>query len=344
MPIDTVGPHLIQFGYWERISDMKYGRRTIVMLAVAPVLVGSVLASCATREVPFAELQAEYGLSSSAYFEPDPGLRVHHTVDGSPSDRTIILVHGFAASVHAWRPWVERLEGEYRLIAIDLPGHGLTEAPKGYRASLEANVALVDELATKVGADRFVLAGNSMGGAVSLSYALQHQERLEGMVLVDSAGWSGGDEPSSEGPPLVFALLNNPVGRFFLKLFDPRTFASGGLEAAYLDESLVTDALVDRYVDLALAPGHRDILLTQDSTPPTPITRATLSTIAVPTLVLAGEQDRIIPVEASNEIAAAIPGSVLITYPDGGHLPMEQLPDESADDVRDFLRSLPPRS
>ena len=105
--------------------------------------------------------------------------------------RTLILVHGFAASVHAWRPWVERLSNDYRLIAIDLPGHGLTETPDGYRASLEGNAELVDKLATHLGVDHFVLAGNSMGGAVSIAYAMKHAQRLDGLVLIDAAGWPG---------------------------------------------------------------------------------------------------------------------------------------------------------
>jgi hypothetical protein len=74
------------------------------------------LAGCATREIPYPELAARYGLPSSHTFEPEPGLRVHYTDDGNPDGRTLILVHGFAASVHAWRPWVQRLASEYRTL------------------------------------------------------------------------------------------------------------------------------------------------------------------------------------------------------------------------------------
>ncbi len=320
---------------------MKVSARTFAAFAIAPVLVGVLLASCATREIPYEELEVSYGLPTSAYFEPEAGLRVHYSVEGPDGARDIILVHGFAASVHAWLPWAERLRDDFRLISVDLPGHGLTASPEGYRASLQGNAALIDELATEVGADRFVLVGNSMGGAVALTYALDHPERLDGLVLVNSAGWSGGDDETGEGPPVVFMLLNNPIGRAILKMFDPRMFATGGLEAAYLDEELVTDELIDRYAELALAPGHRDVLLTQNSSPLEPLTANRLSAITVPTLVMAGDQDRIIPVTASQEIAAAIPGAVLVTYPDGGHVPMEQLPDKSAADMRAFLESLP---
>lgn len=317
----------------------RFRAAVIAMAAMAGLMAG-----CASREIPYAQLRSEYGLPSSHTFEPAPGLRVHYTDEGNREGRTLILVHGFAASVHAWRPWIERLALHYRLIAIDLPGHGLTEAPAGYKASLEGNAALVDALANETGVKHFVLAGNSMGGAVSLAYAMAHGERLDGLVLVDAAGWPGKDGEAASGPPWFVGLFNNGFGRWIIKLFDPRLFAGGGLKDAYLDASLVTDAILDRYVDMAMAVGHRDVLLTQDSQPANRWTAASFAKITTPTLVLAGEQDKLIPVEQSREIAAAIPGAKLVTYPDGGHLPMEQLPDATVKDLRAFLATLgPPR-
>lgn len=312
------------------------------MKLVVPSLCGMVgvtlaLASCATQEIPYAELKARYGLQSSRMFEPEPGLIVHYTDEGAREGRTLFLVHGFAASVHAWRPWVERLDEDLRLIAIDLPGHGLTEAPVGYQASMGRNAALVGKLADHAGVGRFVLAGNSMGGGVALAYAMKHPERLEALVLVDAAGWPGVEGEARGGPPGFFGLLNNGVGRFFLKLFDVRMFAVDGLKSAYLDETLVTEEVISRYADLAMAVGHRDILLTQNSRPGEPWTPADFAAIRVPTLVISGEQDNLIPVEDARAIAAEIPGAKLVTYPEGGHLPMEQLPDETVRDLRAFL-------
>ena len=78
--------------------------------------------ACALREIPYPELRADYGLPSSQTFVASPGVNVHYTDDGRSKGRVIILVHGFAASVHAWRPWIDRLKDDYRLVAIDLPG------------------------------------------------------------------------------------------------------------------------------------------------------------------------------------------------------------------------------
>ncbi len=298
------------------------------------------LAGCASREIPYADLKARYGLPASHVFEPVPGLRVHFTDEGNPDGRMLILVHGLAASVHAWRPWAQRLSADYRLLAIDLPGHGLTQAPPGYLATLEGNAALVDALAKEVGAKRFVLAGNSMGGAVSIAYAMAHPDKLDGLVLIDAAGWPGADGRRG-GPPGIASLFNNPVGRWFMKLIDPRLIITGGLKSAYHDETLVTKDVADRYANFAMGVGHRDILLRQQPQPATPWTPADFGKISTPTLVLAGEKDALIPVEDARAIAAAIPGAKLVTYPEGGHLPMEQLPDETVRDLRAFLAALP---
>lgn len=304
------------------------------------MLAALLLAGCAQRDIPYAQLEAKYASPASRYADLPGGVRMHYRDQGDRAKPAVVMVHGFAASLHAWEPWVARLGGDYRTISLDLPGHGLTQAPAGYRASTAGNVALVDELTRRLGAERFVLVGNSMGGGVAWSYALAHPGRLRGLVLVDAAGWPG--PRSGEGPPLIFRLLGNPVGRAILKSFDPRPMAERGLKQAYLDPRLVTPALVDRYAELARAPGHKDILLTMQSRSGAPVTPATFAAIHVPTLVMAGEQDRLIPVAQARAMAAAIPGARLVVYPDGGHVPMEQLPDRSVRDLREFLAVLPP--
>lgn len=316
------------------------GFRSAIFAGLAVIAIGSAAVSCAPREIPYAQLDARYGLAASQHFSPEPGLDIHFTDEGPRDAPTVIMVHGFAASLHAWRPWVERIGARYRSIALDLPGHGLTRAPPGYQSSLDKNAELVGKLADHLGVKTFVLAGNSMGGAVSWTYAMAHPERLRGLVLVDAAGWPGDRPKGGDGPPAVFALMANPVGRGVLKSVDPGMFAKGGLKSAYLDPSLVTDDLVARYRDLALAPGHRDILLTQRQSSRR-ITPADFQAIKIPTLVMSGETDKLIPVAQARAMAAAIPGAKLVTYPNVGHVPMEQIPDASAKDLEAFLVSLP---
>ncbi len=133
------------------------------------------LSACVAADIPYEELEARYGSETSRYMEMPDGVRVHYRDEGNPdAEITLVMVHGFAASLHAWEPWVARLENDYRLVSLDLPGHGLTRAPAGYQASPEGQLAVVDAVAGKLGLDPFVLAGNSMGGGVAWRYGLAH--------------------------------------------------------------------------------------------------------------------------------------------------------------------------
>ena len=319
--------------------------RSIRLMTLA--LAALTLSACVAADIPYEELEARYGSETSRYMEMPDGVRVHYRDEGNPeAEITLVMVHGFAASLHAWEPWVARLENDYRLVSLDLPGHGLTRAPAGYQASPEGQLAVVDAVAGKLGLAPFVLAGNSMGGGVAWRYGLAHPEKVRGLVLVNAAGWPETAEPAdgADSRPLVFKLLENPVGRTVLRNLDPRPLAGRGLRQAYGDDSLVTPELIDRYVALARAPGHRAIL-----TDPrrrggaTPVTPETFQAIKVPTLVMVGALDQVIPAERGAGFAQGIPGARLITYADGGHVPMEQLPDRSAQDLRGFLEGLPPR-
>jgi pimeloyl-ACP methyl ester carboxylesterase len=251
----------------------------------------------------------------------------------------LVLVHGFAANLDTWEPWVQRLGKDYRIVSLDLPGFGLTRAPDGYRLTETAFDDTVEGVANHLKLGRFTLAGNSMGGGVAWQYALKHPDRLEGLVLVDAAGFP---EPSQKGSPIAFKILRNPVGRFLLKDLDTSQVTAQGLRSAFEPQpELATDAMVARYVELARAPGHKDIILGLMGSfdPKDAATKEKLAAIAAPTLVLHGTEDRLIPVSAAGKFGDAIPGAQVIIYDKVGHVPMEQIPDRSAADLAAWLKA-----
>jgi pimeloyl-ACP methyl ester carboxylesterase len=315
--------------------------RAFAALAAAGMLLA--LSACLAGgrpDIPFTVLDSRYSAPASRFLDLGPGLVVHYRDQGNPNGPVIVLVHGYSASLEAWEPWVRRLP-DFRVITFDLPGHGLTRAPQGYRATVDGFADLVDEVAQRLSAGRYVVGGNSLGGAVAWDLALRRPDHLRGLVLVDAAGWPrrGG---TGERPALVALLAGNPVGRAIARDFESRPMVRQGLIAAYNDPNIVTAAVVRRYMDLARGPGHRDILLTIDNRPAHAVDSGTFMAIHLPTLVLHGEADRIVPVADGRQFATGIPGARLITYPGVGHLPMEQIPDQSATDLRQFLQSLAP--
>ncbi len=288
-------------------------------------------------DIPYAKLDARYASPASRWMDLPGGLRVHYRDQGLASGPAVVLVHGFSASLHAWEPWVARLGDRYRIVSLDLPGHGLTRAPDGYAASIDGYADLVDQIARRLRATPYVIAGNSMGGAVAWDDALRHPADVRALVLVDAAGWP---KKRGGGEPLIFQLIRQPWARSFIKDLDMRPLVEQGLDAAYLDRRLVTPALVNRYVELSRAPGHRDILLTIQQRAAAPASAATFATITAPTLVMHGADDKLIPAADGRAFAAAIPRARLIVYPGVGHVPMEQIPDRSAADLAAFLGGL----
>lgn len=294
-------------------------------------------------DIPQADLEARYGVPGARFAELGDGLRVRYLAQGSADAPVLLLVHGYTSSLESWLPWMKALSGQYRVVALDLPGHGLTQAPKGWEASPAAYAALIERFAARQGLTRFVIAGESMGGWVAWEYALAHPERLNGLVLVDSSGWP--DERAATkraDDSFLVRSLHNPVGRFLLQDLDARNNLRNGLLRSFEDDRLVTDAMVDRYWDFNRAPGHRtiitDLFVNWDQWPMA--TQLRLSAIRTPTLIMHGEKDELVPLDHARQFAAAIPGSQLIVYQGVGHIPPEEAPARSAADLKAFLGKL----
>ncbi|MBX3431092.1 MAG: alpha/beta hydrolase [Hyphomonadaceae bacterium] len=304
---------------------------------VAIVAVGAYFA-LKRPDVPYETLAAQYESAASRYEDLPGGVRVHYRDEGQQNGPVLVLIHGFSASVHTWEPWVQRLGDDYRIISLDLPGHGLTRAPAGYRASIEAYRDLVHQFLEELGVSNFSLAGSSMGGNVAWEYALAYPEQVNALILVDASGWEDTRAEATEDP-LIFKLLRNPILAPLLRDLDSTQLTRNGLEAAFFNPALVDDAMVTRYVQLARAPGHRDILLqmTLGFRDRHYATAERLAALHMPVLILTGDTDRLVPPEHAQQFHDAIANSQLVTFADTGHIPQEERPDESATAVSDFL-------
>jgi pimeloyl-ACP methyl ester carboxylesterase len=320
---------------------MRIGR-VLGAIALGVVAVGAVAFAVLQRpDLDWTTLDARYRDADSRMADMGGGVVVRYRDQGRRDAPVLVLVHGFSASAADWDGWVRHLASQYRVITLDLPGHGLTRAPADWPADPDHYADLVDAVVTRLVPGKFVLAGNSMGGAVAWHYALRHGDRLAGLVLVDAAGAEAPADArkAQRGGPIIFRLLANPVGRTVLARIDLTPMIRQGLESAFVDRSLVTPDLVARYADLARAPGHRAIMMHIVSARPMAASDADLAAIKVPTLVMHGTDDRLIPYRDGQRFARTIPGAQLVTYTGVGHVPMEQVPDRSADDLDHWLHA-----
>ena len=314
-----------------------FHRMVAVLLTVVAILAAGWLV-LRRADIPYDTLETMYSVQDTQFLTLNNGLKIHYTDTGPRDGMTMVLVHGFTASLHTWRDWKADLEKDYRVITLDLPGHGLSRASAPEDARIERFVEVVDEVADQLDVSRFSLAGNSMGGNTAWYYALTYPERLDSLILMNASGWPATAE-EQESSPLIFKLLSNSVARAVLKDLDMSRLVKAGLEDSYTDQSFVTEDLINRYSSLSRAPGHREtILAIASSRLDRPIASdELLSQIHVPTLVLWGEDDNLVPVAHAQAFGDAIPGAKVIIYEGVGHLPQEEAVTDSLSDVRAFM-------
>ena len=261
------------------------------------------------------------------------GQLVHYRDQGPSSDPLpLVLIHGTSASLHTWEGWVAGLSATRRVISFDLPGFGLT-GPNADGDYTDARyVAFVRSLLVRLGVERAIVAGNSLGGEIAWQLALADPARVAGLVLVDAAGHKF--EP--ESLPLGFRIARIPVLREPMRWVLPRRAIEDSVRDVYGDPARVTAALVDRYYELALREGNRVALMQRmDQLAPGPVER--LPEIKVPTLILWGARDRLIPPRWGDAFHQAIPGSRLVVFTKLGHVPQEEDPAATLAALRDWL-------
>lgn len=308
-----------------------------IVSAVAALLVVAFLVF-RTPDTDAQAMRAKYGGSPSQFVSLGGGRSVHLRDEGPREALPVILLHGSNADLHTWQPWAEALRGRYRVVRYDQIGHGLTGSVPGGDYSRTAMAADVGRVADALGLDRFVLAGNSMGGGVALEYALAHPERLAGLVLVDASGAPQLEEASGN---IGFTLARTPGVSRLMAQVTPRSLVESSLDQSVSNKAVLTDAAVDRYWELLRYPGNREATIRRFGQAYRPFDEAQLGTLAVPTLVMWGEEDRLIPLSSGRWLAERIPGATLVTYTGIGHLPMEESPRESAADLVRWLSALP---
>jgi pimeloyl-ACP methyl ester carboxylesterase len=314
------------------------------VLKVATIILGILIVALAAAwlkvrgpDIPYATLEAKYADGDARFVDLPGGFRVHYQDDGDTGLPLLVLLHGFGDSYTTWEGWVRDLKGRFHIISLDFPGHGLTRAPEWYQLGAEGLADFVDTFASRLALPKFAVAGNSMGGGVAWTLALRHPQRINALILVDAAGFPNAT-PSGK-IPLAFKILQYRLGRALLRNIDNRPLIDEGLKTDVYDKSLITPALVNRWAEFQRAPGHRSILMSSNPRAFGLATAVALHDIAVPTLVLHGENDVLIEPLSARKFATAIPGAKLVLYQHVGHLPQIELPQRSAADVAEFLQA-----
>ena len=296
-----------------------------------------------TPDTDAAAMRAKYGGPPSQFVDIGDGVTVHLRDEGPKDAPAIVLLHGSNADLHTWEPWTAALKDQYRVIRFDQVGHGLTGPDPQDDYSRDNYVEDIVQVADKLGLERFVLGGNSMGGKHALAFAVKHPERLTGLVLVDGSGGPMLDQPrdaKKDSGNIGFKIARMPGINLLAEQITPRALIAQSLEQSVSVKAVVTDAAVTRYWELLRYPGNRRATLTRFSLPYDPLDEAEIAGVKTPTLILWGEEDRLIPVEAGRWLDKVMPNSTLVVYPKIGHLPQEEAVEATLGDLAAWLGAL----
>ncbi|RMG61675.1 MAG: alpha/beta hydrolase [Bacteroidetes bacterium] len=256
---------------------------------------------------------------------------VHYRRQGSGPP--LLLLHGIFSSLHTFDAWTEHLQRDFDVIRMDLPGFGLSDANADHRYDVAKYVQWLDQFLDRLDLEQVSLAGSSLGGWIAWEYALRFPERVNKLVLIDSAGYLDASQI-----PLPIRMARTPFMNRIVRYVIRRNLIEVFVRQVYGDPTKVTPELVDRYYELLARAGNPEAFFAfvngkfKDNTPKLP-------RIETPTLILWGEKDAWLPVDDAYRFLHALPHAELIIYEGIGHVPMEEVPKQTAQDLREFLQS-----
>jgi pimeloyl-ACP methyl ester carboxylesterase len=265
--------------------------------------------------------------------------RVHVEVAGS--GEPLVMIHGFGGSTYSWRQVMPMLAQDYRVIALDLRGFGFTERPADLELyTRDAQVHLILRVLDELEIDRAHLMAHSYGGGLAMTLAVRHPDRVRSLVLADSTA----PDYALQRRKVVAALP--PVTWLFTRIYALRPpTVRRVLERAWYDDQAVSPEVVDEYLERLRIEGaarayrglSTPLVHEQEKAP------ITYEDLTVPVLVIWGEDDQLISVEAGRSATERMPRARFVALPDCGHSPMEEQPEAFLRAVEPFLAA-PERS
>lgn len=291
------------------------------------------LAAFYQPDIPVDQLKEKYANSSSQFISLG-GMDVHFRDEGPTADTLpLVLLHGTSSSLLTWDACSKEWIKDHRVIRMDLPGFGLTGPNPEQDYSIKNYVAFLNSFLQERNVTQCYLAGNSLGGLIAFHFAAIYPEKVKKVILIDPAGYSIHNAKGS----LAFTLGRIPVLKNILTIITPISIVRKSLEDAYGNKSLVNNDLVEQYRDMACREGNRNALLIRlqnDQYGDTTL----VSKLIMPTLVIWGASDQLIPVNNAYKFQRDLPADTLAILQNVGHVPMEETPELVIPLVKKFIK------
>ncbi len=285
------------------------------------------LSACAntpTKE----ELENLYAKAPSKFIVIN-NTRIHYRDEGSGP--VIVLLHGVLASLHTWDIWANDLTRDHRVIRFDVPAFGLTGKVDNDQYDLENYLSIMDQFFKELNIpEPFVIVGNSLGGYLAWNYAVKYPQRISKLALLDAGAYP-------QELPSVMSLMIAPIVRSLPASMTPDFMVKKNVESVYGDPSRIKPGILKLYKDINLYPGTKEasVKLFQNLKTLIHNEPVLLKTLKMPVLVMWGEKDIWVPYNPRWKVD--LPQAKYIIYPGVGHVPMEEIPEQSVLDFRNWL-------
>jgi pimeloyl-ACP methyl ester carboxylesterase len=241
---------------------------------------------------------------------------------------TLVLLHAFPLNLRMWNAQIAALADSCHVLALDLPGFGASQTTDG-DFTLDDLADDVHALLQRLGHDRIVLGGCSMGGYIALAYARRYRRHLRGLVLVDTRATADSEEGRQKRLTQA-AEVEMRGTKSLSKAFPPSALAPSTTKAHPEMIDLLRTWIAEAD-PMAVAGAQRAMAARPDSSD-------LLATLDIPTLVIVGEQDALTPPAEADKMAAALPQAQLVRISGAGHLsPLEQ-PEAVNQAIKTFMR------
>jgi pimeloyl-ACP methyl ester carboxylesterase len=279
------------------------------------------------------------------------GAQVYYIERGPADGPAVLLLHGFLGSTIDWRPTIDVLaEAGYRTIAFDRPPFGLSDKSTALDYSLESQADLTIGLMDALDISTAALVGHSAGGPVAANAALRYPDRVTKLALVAGAiGLSAEDglanETDSNAASGAFEMLadldpDSAFAQGLIRNFFTSDFADELLATSYYDPSKIAPDRAELSARGTKIEGWEGGLLAYAQAMSSDMTDAdleALTAIDIPVLLQWGEEDQIVPISVGERLREIFPNNTWITYPQVGHIPMDEATDSFNSDLLAFL-------
>lgn len=276
--------------------------------------------------------------SENSHFVEIDGATVHYQEFGDKTAPTLLLIHGYTASTYVWHTVAPLFaDANFHVIAVDLLGFGYSDKPAWFEYSIVAQARIVERLMDRLGIGRAILIGSSYGGAVASTVALDYGERVEKLVLVDAVI----NDEVIKSSVLKFATLSGLGEVIAPFLLDSKSFMRRRMKETLAPQNhhLITEERVDAiHRPLNAADAHRSVLSSARNWNADRIEEDAYL-INHPTLIVWGEDDKIIPLRSGEKLHQEILNSRLVVLKECGHVPQEEKPEQFVEIVTEFCRN-----